>query len=209
MPRARRRPPPRRTQEQRRTATIGKLLDAATAALIDVGYASATVQEICARAGVSQGALFRHFPTREALMVAAGEDVGRRILVDYRRELEALRGSKEPLIVAMNLVRDHCRSRVNQAWFELGVAARTNPNLKKALRPVGARYQADIEALARELTPDLATKLGPRFAVLVDTLVAVFNGEVVQRLIVAQPAVEAARLELLAGLARLLLVSGP
>ena len=203
---ARRRAKPRlrRTQEQRRTATIGKLLDAAAASLIDLGYAGATVQAICARAGVSQGALFRHFPTREALMVAAGEDVGRRILADYRRQLLALRGRQEPLTLAMELVREHCRSRLNQAWFELGVAARTNATLKRALRPVGARYHADIEALARQVLPELAATLGSRFPVLVDTLVAVFNGEVVQRLIVTQPAVEEARLELLAGLARLL-----
>ena len=38
------------TQEERREATIRKLLDAATEALIEVGYAGASVQEVCARA---------------------------------------------------------------------------------------------------------------------------------------------------------------
>jgi AcrR family transcriptional regulator len=197
-------PPARRTQEERREGTIRKLLDAATETLIDTGYAEASVQAICARAGVSQGALFRHFPTREALMVAVGEDVGKRTLERYRREFEALRGPSEPLVLAMRLVRTHCRSRLNLAWYELASAARTHSTLRKALEPVAARYHADIEALARDLLPGLASQLGDRFTVLVDTIVAVFDGEVVHRFLLKRPRLDEARLELLAGLAALI-----
>ena len=54
----------RRTQQERREGTIRKLLDAAAETLIEVGYSEASVQRICARAEVSQGALFRHFASR-------------------------------------------------------------------------------------------------------------------------------------------------
>jgi AcrR family transcriptional regulator len=213
---ARVKPAPRRTQEERREGTIRKLLDAATETLIDAGYAEATVQAICERAGVSQGALFRHFPTREALLVAVGEDVGAKTLERYRREFaagrhdtpphpETLRGPSEPLVLAMRLVRTHCRSRLNVAWYELASAARTHPGLRKELEPVAARYHADIEALARDLLPELAAQLGDRFTVLVDTIVAVFDGEVVHRFLLRRPRLDDARLELLAGLAALLI----
>jgi AcrR family transcriptional regulator len=195
---------PRRTQEDRREGTIRKLLDAGTEALIDVGYADASVQEICKRAGVSQGALFRHFPTREALMVAVGADVGKKTLVRYRRDFYALKGEEEPLVLAMRLVRTHCRSRLNQAWYELAVAARTREGLRRALAPVGERYDTDIEALARQLLPGLAALLGDRFTVFVDTILAVFDGEVLHRFIAKRPRVEDARLELLASFTRLL-----
>jgi AcrR family transcriptional regulator len=200
---ARARPTPRRTQEERREGTIRKLLDAATETLIDAGYAEASVQAICARAGVSQGALFRHFPTREAVMVAVGEDIGVKTLDRYRREFEALRGPSEPLVLAMRLVRTHCRSRLNLAWYELANASRTHPSLRKALEPVAARYHANIEALARDLLPGLASQLGDGFTVLVDTIVAVFDGEVVHRFLLKRPRLDEARLELLAGLAAL------
>ena len=97
----------RRTQEERREGTIRKLLDAATEALIEVGYAGASVQEICERAGVSQGGLFRHFATREALMVAVGEDVGQQTLrpVSARASRRCATG-EDPLVLAMRLVRD-------------------------------------------------------------------------------------------------------
>jgi AcrR family transcriptional regulator len=200
----------RRTQEERRESTIRKLLDAATEALIDDGYAAASVQKICERAGVSQGALFRHFATREALMVAVGEDIGQRTLLRYRREFEGRKDAREraePLVLAMRLVRDRCRSRLNQAWYELAMAARTSPNLRRGLRPVATRYYEDIRRLGVELLPELAAALGDRFAVLVDTIVSVFDGESVHRFVLPQPRVDDARLELLGELAKL--IAGP
>ncbi len=197
--------PPRRTQRERRESTIRKLLDAGCDALIEVGYAGATVQEICTRAGVSQGGLFRHFPSHEALLVAVAADVGDRILAKYRRDFVALRDHDEPLAVAVKLVRKHCRSSLNQAWFELAVAARTTPSLRAALRPIGKRYFDDIDALARELLPDLAAQMGPHFTALVDTVIAVFDGELVHHAVVKRPATEAARIDLLVAMAQAIL----
>jgi AcrR family transcriptional regulator len=188
----------RRTQRERRETTIRKLLDAATETLIELGYAEASVQRICTRAELSQGALFRHFATREALMVAVGEDVGAKLLDRYRRKFVAQPKGTNDVPAAMALVRDSCRSRLNQAWYELEVAARTNENLRKALEPVARRYFADISELARELLPDLAGKLGSSFEVLVATVIAVFDGETMHRFVTKEPALEDARFDLLA-----------
>ena len=194
----------RRTQQERREGTIRKLLDAAADTLIEVGYAEASVQRICARAEMSQGALFRHFPSREALMVAVGEDIGAQLLERYRKKFEALPRGEDDVVNAMRLVRDTCRSRLNQAWYELAMAARTNENLRKGLQPVARRYYDDIASLARQLLPELAAKLGDAFEVLVSTIVAVFDGEVVHRFVLEQPKTEAARIEILASAVRLI-----
>ncbi|MDB4966519.1 MAG: TetR family transcriptional regulator [Myxococcales bacterium] len=195
----------RRTQADRRQGSIRKLLDAATDALIEVGYAATSVQEICARAGLSHGGLFRHFPSREALMVAVAEDVSRQMLETYRRKFELLRTREEPLELSMRLTREACRSRLNQAWYELAMAARTSTPLRKALAPLAASYYAAIGRLARELLPDLSALLGDSFDVFVDTIIAVFDGESVQRFVLKKPAVEDKRLELLLSLTRLAL----
>ena len=50
-----------------------KLLDAAHAVVRRKGYAATSVDEICAAAGVTKGAFFHHFPSKEALGVAAAE----------------------------------------------------------------------------------------------------------------------------------------
>lgn len=195
----------RRTQQERREGTIRKLLDAGAETLIEVGYAEASVQRICARAEVSQGALFRHFPSREALMVAVGEDIGAQLLERYRKRFDALPDKQNDLAAAMRLVREACRSRLNQAWYELAMAARTNENLRKGLEPVARRYYDDIARLARELLPELAASLGDSFEVLVGTIVAVFDGEVVHRFLLKEPKTEEARIEILAGAVNLLM----
>lgn len=187
----------RRTQQERRESTIRTLLDAATDTLIEVGYAEASILRICARTELSQGALFRHFATREALMVAVGEDVGAQLLAQYRKKFT--RRNDDSVGAAMKLLRDTCRSRLNQAWYELATAARTNETLRKALEPVARRYYADITVLARELLPDVAEKMGDAFELLVGTIIATFDGESLHRFVLREPrSVDDARIELLA-----------
>ncbi len=193
-------PPARRTQAARSAGTQRKILEAAAHVLIERGYAEATVQAICARAEVSQGGLFRHYPTTEALMVALAEHVATTILARYRRDFLRLEGRQDSLGLALALVQKACRSRANQAWYELMVAARTRPALRDALRPMMRRYYDDIEALARQLLPALAAQLGPGFRAVVETILCVFDGEALHRFVVASPRADAARLALLPAL---------
>jgi TetR/AcrR family transcriptional regulator, transcriptional repressor for nem operon len=48
-----------------------KLLDAAFSIIRQKGYAATSVDELCARAGVTKGAFFHHFPSKDSLAVAA------------------------------------------------------------------------------------------------------------------------------------------
>lgn len=48
-----------------------KLLDAAFSIIRQKGYAATSVDEVCARAGVTKGAFFHHFPSKDTLAVAA------------------------------------------------------------------------------------------------------------------------------------------
>ncbi|MEZ5741755.1 MAG: TetR/AcrR family transcriptional regulator [Burkholderiaceae bacterium] len=50
-----------------------RLLDAAFAVIRQQGYSATTVDELCNRAGVTKGAFFHHFKTKEALAVAAAD----------------------------------------------------------------------------------------------------------------------------------------
>jgi TetR/AcrR family transcriptional repressor of nem operon len=48
-----------------------KLLDAAISTIRKKGYAATSVDELCAWAGVTKGAFFHHFPSKDSLAVAA------------------------------------------------------------------------------------------------------------------------------------------
>jgi AcrR family transcriptional regulator len=66
-----------------------KLLTAAAAVFAESGT-DASLEAIAKRAGVGIGTLYRHFPTRDALVEAA-----------YRAELDRLTGSAEELLAAL------------------------------------------------------------------------------------------------------------
>jgi TetR/AcrR family transcriptional regulator, transcriptional repressor for nem operon len=49
----------------------GKLLEAAFSTIREKGYAATSVDELCARAGVTKGAFFHHFQSKDSFAVAA------------------------------------------------------------------------------------------------------------------------------------------
>lgn len=62
-------PPPAPPREDART----RLLDAALEAFREHGYAATTVDDLCRAAGVTKGAFFHHFQSKEAAALAAIE----------------------------------------------------------------------------------------------------------------------------------------
>ena len=56
--------------QQRAEETRGRILDAAVRKFSMAGYAAASVDEICAEAGVSKGAFYHHYPSKQAIFLA-------------------------------------------------------------------------------------------------------------------------------------------
>src|ERR1700687_2874558 len=52
-------------------ASSKKLLDAAVHVIRSKGYSAARVEDICAEAGLTKGAFFHHFPSKQACAIAA------------------------------------------------------------------------------------------------------------------------------------------
>jgi AcrR family transcriptional regulator len=67
--------PPRRTQAERREATRAALVGAARELFATKGFAGAGREEIVERAGVTRGAMYHHFASKEDLFLAVFEAV--------------------------------------------------------------------------------------------------------------------------------------
>ena len=61
------------TRAERRDQQIQRILEAAQACFVRSGFQGASMQEICAECGMSPGALYRYFPSKEALVAAICE----------------------------------------------------------------------------------------------------------------------------------------
>jgi AcrR family transcriptional regulator len=59
------------TRKSPKVGARQKLLDATLALIRKKGYTSASVDELCAQAGVAKGAFFHHFKSKNALAVGA------------------------------------------------------------------------------------------------------------------------------------------
>jgi AcrR family transcriptional regulator len=66
---------PRRTQAERTSATRRALLDAAREQFAERGFAGTGREQVAAAAGVSRGALYHHFGTKEGLFRAVVEEL--------------------------------------------------------------------------------------------------------------------------------------
>src|SRR5215472_6905054 len=56
-----------------RTGSRQKLLDAAISLVREKGYAATSVDQVCERAGVTKGAFFHHFKSKDALALASAK----------------------------------------------------------------------------------------------------------------------------------------
>jgi AcrR family transcriptional regulator len=190
-----------RTQRQRREDTIARLLDASIATIIEVGYARASAKMITQRAQVSDGALFRHFPTMGDFMAATAQEAGRRLLEAAARRVAAIPADKPTLEEALTIVRDVTASSTNTVIYELAVAARTDDKLRETLREVMAMYMAEIFETVRAVLPDEIEAAGEESSLAMFALVlSAFNGTSMFQHVVDPPDIQKAQIPLLISL---------
>jgi TetR/AcrR family transcriptional repressor of uid operon len=61
------------TRAERRDQQIHRILEAAQTCFVRSGFQGASMQQICAECGMSPGALYRYFPSKEAIVAAICE----------------------------------------------------------------------------------------------------------------------------------------
>ncbi|HVQ99241.1 MAG TPA: TetR/AcrR family transcriptional regulator [Mycobacterium sp.] len=188
-----------RTQQQRREETVARLLDASIATIAEIGYGRASAAVITKRAQVSEGALFRHFPTMGDFMAATAYEVLRRQLDLFTKQVAEIAADRPALAAVLTILRDVTATSTNAVLYELMVAARTDEKLRATLQHVLEQYRAKVLDAARVL-PGADDFPREMFPVMVAVLTNTFDGAALVRAVLPQPDIEEQRIPLLTAL---------
>lgn len=176
-----------RTQQERRETTRTALLDAAAACLLDDGLAGFTTAAVASRAGLSNGALFRHFPSRADLLAATAAHVLTTLRLGYEAGFAALPGGRRTAGELLELLWAAMSAPELGAVFELYTAARTDPWMQAALTPVVRDHVAAISTLAEDVVADLRGGPDPELADAVHLAICAMQGLVVNLMACPDP----------------------
>ncbi|MGW0159892.1 TetR/AcrR family transcriptional regulator [Mycobacterium sp. NPDC003323] len=169
-----------RTQQQRRAETTARLLDAGIETIIEIGYARASAAVIAKRAGLSVGALFRHYPTMGDFMAATAREVLRRQLDAFGKRVAEIPAAEPALPAVLVALRDITAGDTNAVLYELMIAARTDEKLCATLRDALTDYRAKIVEAAGSVPPT-AELPGDTRAALTALLTNTFDGAAILR----------------------------
>jgi AcrR family transcriptional regulator len=127
-----------------------RLLEATVDCLVELGWAGTTTTVVSRRAGVSRGAQLHHFPSKQALVVAAVEHLSDRRQDDMRASAAFLTDERR-IRGGLEILAAQFVSPVFFAALELWVAARTDSELREAVGPLERRIGRETHLYALEL----------------------------------------------------------
>ncbi len=150
-------------QAQKSAATRRLILDSAIRRFVELGYARTTTTAIAEEAGLSRGAMLHHFPSKIDVVKGAIEYLHSKRLKAFRRAMSRpIDPTEDRIMLAVRAFWEHVQHPMFVAFFELSVAARTDPELAAILRPSQEAFEREWYATARDVFPEWENA-GPQF----------------------------------------------
>lgn len=160
----------------RREAQIMRILDAARQCFIQSGFQGASMQEICNTAQMSPGALYRYFPSKDAIVLAICEQhrhEDAKILMSMRQNPNVIEG-------AVNATMAHIR-HVHESGFapifsEIRASSQRNPALGEACDAVMLQARDSFKEYLSEAINEGTLKPIVPLEELLDIMMALGDG---------------------------------
>lgn len=169
------------THQHRGDETRNRILAAAAECFTRAGYDATGVAEICARAGVSKGAFYHHFPSKQAVFLALVEQWLQGVDAPLRATRGAGATAREQLIGLAQVVEPVFALAQGQIpmFLEFWRQAAKDPEVWQATIEPYRRFRAAFAALVREGIADGSLRpIDPETAAL--AIVSLGVGLVVQ-----------------------------
>jgi TetR/AcrR family transcriptional repressor of uid operon len=120
--------------EQRSEGTRLRILEAAESCFARYGYELTGVAEICDSAGISKGALYHHFPSKQAIFVTLYERWMQEFAAQMRRVRDTAATVPQALLAMMRMTGLIFRTAVDRlpVFFEFLTKAAREPDIWRA-----------------------------------------------------------------------------
>ncbi|MFN0024926.1 MAG: TetR/AcrR family transcriptional regulator [Parvularculaceae bacterium] len=141
-------------QREKSEAMRLRVCEAAVECLARQGFHGASISKVAKRAGVSQGALQHHYPTRDALIAALADYLlGRSVRWFSRARLELARSPDAFAEIVRRSWREQFKNDDFAALLEILTASRTDDALRARITPALTGWRDAIDAELAELLP--------------------------------------------------------
>jgi AcrR family transcriptional regulator len=171
--------------KRRRTETVERLLDAAFETFAEIGFAAASVEDICRRGGFTRGAFYSSFRTKDELFGALFARETARNLALAEEQLAGIEQEADPVTAAV----ERCLStfRADRTWVlvhtEYALYATRHPEAAAALR----RHAEELHRRLTALIEGAASRTGIRLTLpanrLARIVLAVHDGVVIREVL--------------------------
>ncbi|MEU2617720.1 TetR/AcrR family transcriptional regulator [Streptomyces sp. NPDC007157] len=143
-----------------RPRTVAALMTSARALFIERGYHATSISDICGHAGLTRGAFYSNYRSKEDLFLALYDTETDRILAGLERAAHDDTGGEGPAVRVLELLVAHRRD--DEQWFlasmEFTLHAGRNPEVAAELVPHEERFIAGmtqiLAGVLHDATPD-------------------------------------------------------
>lgn len=160
------------TQAARSATTREKAITATIACLVERGYAATSIGAICARAGLSRGALTHQWPDKQSLVVDTIDEISRRIAESFSARVDASPEGRVRIEDALDELWEVFTGEVFVAALEVYVGARTDP----ALLPHLLDLEERVDGRARDIIATIVGRDDAEVAARADILLNTVRG---------------------------------
>ena len=143
-------------------ASRERLLDAAVQVIRAKGYSAARIEDICAAAGLTKGAFFHHFDSKEACAIAAAAHFGKRAEALFDAPYASLPDPRDRVFGYLDRRRAILQGALAEFTCLLGTMVQeaydTHPAIRQAcdrhISAHAARFAADVAEAKAAYAPD-------------------------------------------------------
>lgn len=171
------------SRAQTKALTRAKLLEAARDVFITTGYRGATLDSIAARAGFTKGAVYWHFPNKQALFLALVADSIRVNFALIERMLKEHGDDPVALRSALSAYADTIDERETLPIFgvDLEIEARGDSSFRALHQSLIDQHEAGLAKFLAEYFAAVGEQPAMPLNQLASTLITLFKGFALSR----------------------------